>query len=197
MSEDSATRRIRRILLVDDDEWVRRAIRSGLGSMGHDIVEAGTVASALELLPSGFDLVLLDIRLPDGSGMDVATAASSAVPAPLIVVLSGEATAPEAFGLAQLGAIRFLAKPFSLEQLLTAIANVTQSSVVHESIVKTFVGSQNIREVQESVRATMVNQALALTGGNRAEAAKLLRVSRQAIEKYLRVGRRTPPTPGK
>lgn len=194
MTESSATRHIHRILLVEDDEALRLAIRRALRSTGHEIVEADTLASALVLLPTGFDLVLLDVRLPDGSGVDLAAAASKTLPAPLIVALSGEATAQEAFALAQLGVVQFVSKPFSLDQLLQAIEHVTVSDVRYEPIVKTCVGRQDMREVQEGVRNTMVHEALAMTGGNKSEAAKLLRVTRQAVQKFIRLGRRTPGT---
>lgn len=191
MSESSATRPIRRILLVEDDAKVRREIRRALCPTGHELVEAPTVAEAIAHLPSGFDLVLLDVRLPDGSGVDVAAAVSKTLPAPLIVALSGAASAEEAFGLAQYGVLQFMSKPFSVEHLLQVIEHVTDPNTRYEAIVKTFVGRQDLREVQESVRTTMVREALAMSGGNRSAAAKLLRVTRQAIQNFIRQGRKT------
>lgn len=164
-------------------------MRQVLVASGREIVEAGSVASALELLPSGFDLVLLDIGLPDGSGVDVAAAASKWLPAPLIIVLSGEATPQEAFALAQFGVVRFLSKPCSPRKLMLAVEHVTRANVNYEALLKTSVGRRDLREVQETVRRTMVREALAITGGNRSEAAKLLRVTRQAVQKFVRVKR--------
>lgn len=190
MTESPVTRHIRRILLVEDDVAVRNGIRRALRSTGHTIVEAPTLAAALELLPTGFDLVLLDVGLPDGSGIDVAVAASKSVPAPLIVAMSGQATAQEAFGLAQLGVVQFVTKPFSVDQLLRAIERITEADLRFQALVKTYVGRQTLRELQAGLRNTMVQEALAMTSGNRSEAAKLLRITRQAIQKFIRAKRR-------
>ncbi|HEX7604567.1 MAG TPA: response regulator [Polyangiaceae bacterium] len=192
----AAQRHIHRILLVEDDQALRASIRRGLRSTGHEIVEADTLASALALLPTGFDLVLLDVRLPDGSGAELAAVASRMLPAPLVVVLSGEATAQEAFTLAQVGVVQFMPKPFSIRELLLAIEHAAASDLHFEPIVKTYVGRQDLRDVQDGVRSTMVNEALAMSGGNKTDAAKLLRVTRQAVQKFMRQGRRTPDGTG-
>ena len=114
----------RRILHVEDDVAVLRATRRVLRSRGHAIVEAPTRASALELLPKGFDLVLLDIGLPDGSGVDVARAASRTPLAPRFVALSGKVTAAERVALEQLGVAQFVTKPCPVEELLLVIDRV-------------------------------------------------------------------------
>lgn len=154
-------------------------------------MEADTLASGAALLPTGFDLVLLDVRLPDGSGVNLAAIAAQMLPAPLVVALSGEATAQEAFALAQLGVVQFVSKPFSLDELLHAIEQVAVSDLRLEPIVKTCVGRHDLREVQDGVRNTMVHEALAISGGNKTDAAKLLRVTRQAVQKFIRLGRGT------
>ncbi len=183
-----AAREIRRVLLVDDDEALRSAVARALRSNGRTIEAVGTVGAAIEALERGFDLVLLDVRLPDGSGVRVAEAASSMQPSPLIVVVSGEASAPEAFTLAQLGVVQFVTKPFSLDELVAAIDLVHHARVKLAPIVRSYVGHADLRDVQDNVRRAMVEQALALANGNRSVAAKLLRVTRQAIQKYVRAG---------
>jgi len=107
-------------------------------------------------------------------------------PAPLIVVSSGEASAQEAFTLAQLGVVQFVSKPFSLDELMAAIDLVHTARVELAPIVRAYVGKADLRMVQDDVRRAMVQQALALSNGNRSAAAKLLRVTRQAIQKFLR-----------
>jgi DNA-binding NtrC family response regulator len=162
---------------------VSRALRSS----GKTIEEVSTCKDALAILPDGFDLVLLDVRLPDGSGVSVAESAAAMTPSPLIVVLSGEASAQEAFALAQLGVVQFLSKPFSLDELTAAIDLVHTARVQLAPLVRAAVGQADLRDVQDDVRRAMVEQALALSNGNRSDAAKLLRITRQAIQKFLRV----------
>lgn len=162
-----------------------------MSSTARDIVEADTLASAHRELAAGlFDLVLLDIGLPDGSGVDLAVAASKSLPAPLIVVISGEATGQDGFGLAKLGAVEFVRKPFSVDELLRAVERLSVSDLRYEAIVKTVVGRHDLRGVQERVRNTMVREALAITEGNKSQAAKLLRVTRQGLQQIVLRGRR-------
>lgn len=179
-------REIRRVLLVDDDEALRSAVARGLRTAGRTIDAVGTCREALAALEHGYDLVLLDVRLPDGSGVQVAEAAETMQPSPLIVVVSGEASAQEAFKLAQLGVLQFVSKPFSLDELVAAIDLVHHARVELAPIVRSYVGHADLRDVQDNVRRAMVEQALALANGNRSVAAKLLRVTRQAIQKYVR-----------
>ncbi len=185
----SLARAVERVLIVEDDVPLRLAIARALRAPGRTIEETSTCQAALASLPRGFDLVLLDVRLPDGSGVRVAEAAVECQPLPLIVVLSGEATPQEAFKLAQLGVVRFLSKPFSLEDLMSAIALVHMAQVRLAPIVRACVGQSDMRDVADSVRRTMVREALAISRGNRSEAAKLLRVTRQAIQKIMPNGR--------
>ena len=179
-------RELLRVLLVEDDVSLRSAIARALRSTGRVIEETASCAEALAALEHGPDLVLLDVRLPDGSGVQVARAASELRRSPLIVVLSGEASAQEAFALAQLGAIQFLSKPFSLDELLAAIELVQTARVELAPLVRACVGTTDLHDVQRDVRRAMVEQALALSKGNRTVAAKLLRVTRQAIQKIIR-----------
>ena len=177
-AKSAMTRLVRRILVVDDDAPVRREVCRALRSRGYEVVEAPTVAAALELIRARFDLIVLDVRLPDGCGVDVARAASEMVPAPLIVAMSGEASAQEAFGLAELGAVQFVTKPFSVDELLKAIERASMPDSRFRALIKTYVGRENMLEVQESVHATMVREAIAMSGGNLADAAKILGMCR-------------------
>jgi two-component system response regulator RegA len=172
--------------MVEDDDALRSAVGRALRSTGRTVEEASTCADGLAALVRGFDLLLLDVRLPDGSGVGVAKAAAAMRPAPLIVVLSGEASAQEAFELARLGAVQFMSKPFSFDELLAAIDLVNVARVQLAPIVRSYVGQADLRDVQDNVRRAMVEQALALANGNRSVAARLLRVTRQAIQKFIR-----------
>lgn len=71
MSGDAASGSV---LLVDDDPALRELVARGLRQAGASVVEAGSVAEALELADGTPDLVLLDLDLPDGSGIDVTRA---------------------------------------------------------------------------------------------------------------------------
>ena len=175
---------------MEDDPLLRAALRRALRSRDVEHVEeAGTVADGTRLLSAGFDLLVLDVRLPDGSGVSLAEAALALEPAPLIIVLSGEASAAEAFRLAQLGVMKFVSKPLSLDELSTVLDLVDNTSERLQAIAKSCVGATDLREAQGAVRRAMVQQALALSKGNREVAAQFLRITRQAVQRFLRTAR--------
>jgi DNA-binding NarL/FixJ family response regulator len=76
-------------------------------------MEARTVAEGAALLANVPDLVVMDVRLPDGSSVEVAEASRALDPSPTVIAISGAATAAEAFELAKAGVQVFLPKPFS------------------------------------------------------------------------------------
>jgi DNA-binding NarL/FixJ family response regulator len=116
--------RFTRALVVDDDAPLRRALSRLLRAARIEVSEAKTVAEGADLLAREPDLVITDVRLPDGSGRRIVELARQRRPAPLIIVMSGLASAPEAFALSQCGARVYLSKPFAHEELLDGIADM-------------------------------------------------------------------------
>jgi DNA-binding NarL/FixJ family response regulator len=117
-----------RVLIVDDDAPLRRALSRFFRGAGLDVCEAKTVAEALTLLSGAPGLVITDVRLPDGTGRRVVEMASLQRPAPVIVAMSGLASAREAFALAQSGARIYLTKPFAERELVDGIAELCPES---------------------------------------------------------------------
>jgi DNA-binding NarL/FixJ family response regulator len=108
-------------LIVEDDPGLRRALVRGLRSWGVETLEAANVRAARRLLRCEPDLVVTDVRLPDGTGLEVASRAARLHAMPMIVAMSGEATPAEAFELAQLTVRVYLQKPFTLEEMARRI----------------------------------------------------------------------------
>jgi DNA-binding NarL/FixJ family response regulator len=115
------TGRFARALVVDDDDALRRSLVRFLRGLQTEVLEARTLDEALRLLARGPDLVMTDVRLPDGSGCAVAEMASRLTPQPLVVAMSGLASASEAFSLAQWGVRVYLAKPFAPSDLIESV----------------------------------------------------------------------------
>jgi two-component system nitrogen regulation response regulator NtrX len=114
-----------RILLVDDDPGVLKGLRGLLSDEGFQPLEARSAAEAVRLLeaPEGPpDLMLLDLRMPGETGLELLARLPRPLPAP-VVVLSGEASPAEAVQALKLGATDFVEKPPSPERLLTALRN--------------------------------------------------------------------------
>jgi two-component system response regulator RegA len=182
-----------RVLLVEDEDGMRLALRRLLEGRAEHIEEARTVAEALEALSAPrferFDLVVLDVRLGDESGVDVAAAIVDRVPAPAVVAVSGDASPQEAFDLGRLGVRAYIPKGELPSRLDELVALVREAPPV-EGIAKAQVGARSVRDVQDVVRDVMLDQALAESGGNQSEAARLLGVSRQAVQQMVSRRRR-------
>jgi DNA-binding NtrC family response regulator len=114
-----------RILLVDDDPGVLKGLRGLLSDEGFCPVEARSAAEALRLLDAPGQppaLMLLDLRMPGETGLELLARLPRPLPLP-VVVLSGEASPAEAVQALKLGATDFVEKPPSPERLLTALRN--------------------------------------------------------------------------
>ncbi len=180
-------RLFRRALVVEDNRALGRTLEALLAPLCDATELAPSVAEARRALERGPpDLVLTDVRLPDGSAFDVVELASSLVPMPAIVVLSGEATPDESFALAGLGVRAYLAKPVGADELEAALRRAGSEAPRLSNHVRSAVGRVSLRAVEDDVRRSMVQEALARTKGNRRGAAKLLSVSRQMLQHMLR-----------
>lgn len=111
-----------RILLVEDDEALRRILAGHLRRHGYEVVEADSAEGAMEHLDSALPpaLVLLDINLPGGTGWDVLRSpVMRAAGRPPVVVASAVTVSPR--HLAEFGVEGYLPKPFPLETLLQTV----------------------------------------------------------------------------
>ncbi|MDP6701494.1 MAG: response regulator transcription factor [Candidatus Latescibacteria bacterium] len=112
------------ILTVDDDKEVREAVERYLSKQGYRVTCASDGNSAAELLAGqSFDLVLLDLILPDEDGLDIARQirGHSAVP---IIMLTGRADEVDRIIGLEMGADDYIVKPFSLRELGARIKSV-------------------------------------------------------------------------
>ena len=111
------------ILVVDDEYLIRWALRRSLEAVGYLVAEAPTITAArLLMLAGGVDLVLLDLLLPDGNGLDLLAEFMARPVPPPIVLLSASAT-PEVVARAIAGgAFAFIHKPFVLGNIASVVA---------------------------------------------------------------------------
>jgi two-component system KDP operon response regulator KdpE len=110
-----------RILLVDDETSIQRAVAPLLRSRGYDVEIAGTGAEALRVVSDRApDLIVLDLGLPDIEGTEVCRRVREAVKTPIIVLSARGAEADKVNAL-DLGADDYVTKPFGPEELLARI----------------------------------------------------------------------------
>jgi CheY-like chemotaxis protein len=116
-----------RILLVEDEPANRALVRAILARADperYDLVEVETVAEACEIMIAGPPhVVVLDVRLPDGSGLDLAgeLCAESGPGRPAVIVMSASVLPAERARALAAGVNRFIAKPFAATELLDAL----------------------------------------------------------------------------
>jgi DNA-binding NtrC family response regulator len=180
-------RKLERVLIIEDDAGLRSALARVLATWGAQVFEAGTASEARVLLAGPPpNLLIVDVRLSDETAFEILELAARRSPAPIVIAMSGKASPEEAFLLAQKGVRAYLAKPVSIGQLEEAVRVAMGEAPVLEPLISASVGHVPLREVQREVRRVMVTEALARSDGSRSGAARLLRVSRQALQQILR-----------
>jgi two-component system, sensor histidine kinase and response regulator len=111
-----------KILIVDDEEGIQKGCRRVLAEHGFHLEAASTIKEGLQKFQdSSFDLVLLDVMLPDGKGIDIIPRLHESDPDLVCVVMTGYATVELAVQAMKAGAYNFITKPFSADLLLLAV----------------------------------------------------------------------------
>ncbi|NWF54688.1 MAG: response regulator [Syntrophaceae bacterium] len=106
------------ILVVDDERIIREGCNRILAKLGYEVREAGSGEEGLNLLRAGpCDLLLLDLKMPGLSGMEVLQRVQQNHPSLLVVVITGYATVESAVEAMKAGAYDFIPKPFTPDQL--------------------------------------------------------------------------------
>jgi two-component system, OmpR family, KDP operon response regulator KdpE len=117
-----------RVLVVDDEPQILRALRINLHARQYDVVTAGSGRGALEAATDAHpDLVILDLGLPDMDGVDVIRSLRSWTQVP-IVILSGRMNSAAKVDALDAGADDYVTKPFSVAELFARIRAVTRRS---------------------------------------------------------------------
>ncbi|MGD7212880.1 sigma-54-dependent transcriptional regulator, partial [Ralstonia pseudosolanacearum] len=112
------------ILVVDDEADLRELLEISLRRMGHDVVLAGGLAEAREALTrQRFALVLTDMRLGDGLGIDLVRQLSATADRTPVAVITAYGSAENAVEALKAGAFDYIAKPLSLDQLRSLVLN--------------------------------------------------------------------------
>ena len=113
-----------RILLVEDEEHLAFTLRFNLEEEGYSVDLAGTLEAARECIGRPYDLILLDIMLPDGSGFDFCEELRTKGNFAPVLMLTAKGTPEDIVTGLGVGADDYLTKPFSLSELLGRISAV-------------------------------------------------------------------------
>lgn len=111
------------VLVVDDDAAIRTVVGQALRRAGHEVTAVETLARLDRVLAGGApDVLVTDVILPDGDGIDHIRGVAERFPALPIIILSAQNTLTTAVRAAEVGAYEYLPKPFDLDALTQAVA---------------------------------------------------------------------------
>jgi DNA-binding NtrC family response regulator len=112
------------VLVVDDEPAILSTLKKALTLEGYSVDVAGGIGIAEErLAKKAYDVLLLDVALPDGDGLELLARLKSGGSDPAIIMMSGHATIDAAVRATKLGALDFLEKPLSTDRLLVMLDN--------------------------------------------------------------------------
>jgi DNA-binding NtrC family response regulator len=136
-----------RILLVDDEEEALETLSDILQEKGYYTETAKTGKEALAKVEKRvFNVILLDIKLPDMSGIDVLKALNEKHLSPMTIMITANATVQNAVDATNFGAIAYIIKPIDHEKLLGAIRNCLKKQEIYNLRI-----SQGMRKIPISV----------------------------------------------
>ena len=171
---------MKKILIIDDERSIRRALREILEFEEFEVYEAENGQEGLDLLKTNqYDLVFCDIKMPILDGMEVLEAIKKTENDTPFIMISGHGTIETAVEAIRKGAFDFIEKPLDLNRILVTLRNakervslVEQTTVLKSTIKKikgsTIIGeSDGIRRIKEMIEKVAPSDARVLiTGGN-------------------------------
>ncbi len=109
-----------RILIVEDEDIIRHALKKVLVRQQFDVSDVGSVEEAIPLLPSGFDLIISDVRLPGEPGTYLLERCNNTP----VIIMTSYASMRSAVEAMKLGAVDYIAKPFDHDEMLNTVRRV-------------------------------------------------------------------------
>jgi DNA-binding NtrC family response regulator len=196
---------IEKIIVLEDDPLVRRALEQQLRNRRYDVAGAATIAAAQEYLAKdNFDLIFCDVRLPDGDGTEFLRQIQTRPLKPLVVMMTGFGSVESAVTCIKDGAFDYMLKPFSGEQIDVALKKaeeITQLIKVNrfltrdeneESSHELLGRSPAMEQVRQLIRKVARTQATVLIQGESGTGKELVaraiyRESPRAGAPFIRV----------
>jgi DNA-binding NtrC family response regulator len=124
-----------RILILEDEKLIRWSIREMLEQAAYEVVEAQTGKEALSRLSEDdFDLLLLDYRLPDATGIEILEWVRSEMPEISVIMMTAYGTVETAVQAMKLGVFDYLTKPVNLEELSVLVSKALETTRLRREV---------------------------------------------------------------
>lgn len=167
------------ILVVDDDRVLRERLARALSDRGYEVRTAASREEALRLASAEPpELAVVDLRIPDGSGLDVLRELKQLDPATKVVVLTGYGSIATAIEAVRSGATHYVPKPADADEILAAFSRDELSP--QESLPSDYTAPSLARAEWEHI-----NRVLSDCGGNVSETARRLGIHRRSLQRKL------------
>jgi two-component system response regulator RegA len=169
------------VLLVDDDEVFRARLGRALTARGFEVREAATAAEAAAAARADSpEMALIDLRLPDGHGLDIVQELRAIDPTTCILVLTGYGSIATAVQSLKLGARDYLTKPVDADQVVAAFDRASSG----EAGVRDTERDLNVPSLAR-VEWEHIQRVLTDCGGNISQAARALGIHRRSLQRKL------------
>ena len=141
-----------RILVVDDEQDFAEALSERLTIRDYDVTTAFTGQDAIaEITQFNFDIVVLDVKMPGTSGIDVLKEIKNRKPLTEVIMLTGNATVETAIEGMRLGAFDYLMKPCETDELMNKINRAYEKKAEHEEKIR----EARVKEIVSSPRSAL------------------------------------------
>jgi two-component system, response regulator RegA len=168
----------RTILVVDDDDVFRNRLVRALLERGFEARGAAGASGASALAAADSpELAVVDLRMPDGSGLDVVRELKAMDPATRVVVLTGYGSIATALEAVRLGATHYLTKPADVDEILRAFEREKRAPEPS--------GSHDTAPSLARAEWEHIQRVLTDCGGNVSQAARILGVHRRSLQRKL------------
>ncbi len=192
-----------KILILDDELIIRESLEAQLSHRGYSVSLAKTIAQAERLMARDqFDLMFIDMRLPDGHGTDLLERIVDLPNSPMSVIITGHGSIESAVKCIQLGAFDYVVKPCSMDQINVILKKAEAYSQLvkvnqyfsnqiqkNSEILGGSLGIGHLRRLIKKVAATEATVLVTGENGTGKElvARELFRLSPRAKQPYIRV----------
>jgi two-component system response regulator PilR (NtrC family) len=128
---------VSRILVVDDEPSMREMLSIMLAKEGHEVLEADSRGQAAAALARGpVDMVVTDVRLPDGDGIEILRHVKAASPETVVIVMTAFGTTDSAVAARKLGAEAYVFKPFDVDELRIVVRESLANRQLRSEVVR-------------------------------------------------------------
>ncbi len=124
-----------KVLIIDDEINIRRTLKFIMNEYDSSIIEFGTVNEAKNSINDNvFDIAIIDIRLPDGSGIEILKHIKEQSPDTVVLIITAFSSTETAIEAMKLGAYDYITKPFNLDEIRIIIRNITEKITLQNKV---------------------------------------------------------------